>query len=72
MNPMVFTILAWERELEMQRQAQQRSGHDPFVPLSGEEYPGRKVRKSIFAHLPWFHRSPRVWSTRPQSSCECP
>lgn len=72
MNPMVFTILAWERELEMQRQAQQLSGHDLFVALPGEERPGREVHKSFFARFPWNHRSHRVWSTRPQSSCECP
>jgi hypothetical protein len=72
MNPMVFTILAWERELEMQRQARQLSGHDPFLALPGEERPGRKVRNSFFARFPWNHRSRRVWSTRPQSSCECP
>jgi hypothetical protein len=71
MNPLVYIILVWERELEMQRQAQQASRYDPFVILPAEEHPGREVRKSFFARFPWFRRAPRVWSTCPQSSCEC-
>ena len=41
MNPLVYIILVWERELEIQRQ--QVSGYDPFVILQGEEHLGEKI-----------------------------
>ena len=66
MNPMVFTIVAWENELEIQRQVQRKQRYGVGVILAKDPRPRRKTLKSIFA---WISRR-RGSST--QRSCECP
>jgi hypothetical protein len=66
MNPTVFTILAWEKELEIKSQAQQARRHGPDVFLPEEPRPQRERRKSIFDLIPWN------LGTQPQTPCECP
>jgi hypothetical protein len=62
MNPIVFTILSWEKELEMERQAQ--ADHRPSpVPVS------RPTKShSIFSwiHLPHPHKAAQ---TQPAGEC---
>jgi hypothetical protein len=62
MNPIVFTILAWERELEMRRQAHafQHYDSDEFLPWNRQLR--RASRQNIFA---------RLLGLRPQSPCHC-
>ena len=43
MNPAIFTILAWEKELEIQSQADR---YDPGVILSQHPKPRRENHKS--------------------------
>jgi hypothetical protein len=62
MNPMVFTILAWEKELEMQCQSHKIRTSDPglFMP---------EIRKSRRASRRPFLA--RILGLRRQPPCEC-
>ena len=62
MNPMVFTILAWEKELEMQRQAQRQPRYNPATFMPEDRKPRQASRRPIFA---------RLFGFRPQPPCEC-
>jgi hypothetical protein len=62
MNPLVFTILAWEKELEMQSQAQRRPSCNPAMFMPEDRKPRRASRRPIFA---------RLLGLRPQPPCEC-
>lgn len=62
MNPMVFTILAWERELEMQCQAHRLPRCNPAVVMLEDRKPRQASRRPIFA---------RLLGLRSQPPCEC-
>jgi uncharacterized heparinase superfamily protein len=62
MNPMVFTILAWEREMELRCQAHKLSSRDSAAFSLQDRKPRRADRRSVFARLFGFH---------PRPSCEC-
>jgi hypothetical protein len=62
MNPMVFTILAWEKELEMQCQAHKIRRCDPGAFMPQDRKPRRASRRPIFA---------RIFGLRPQPPCQC-
>jgi hypothetical protein len=62
MNPMVFTILAWEKELEMQCQAQRQPRCNPAMFMPEDRKPQQASRRPIFARLLGLY---------PQSPCGC-
>ena len=62
MNPMVFTILAWEKELEMQCQGQRPPRCNPAMFIPEDRKPRRARRWPFFV---------RLLGLRTQSPCEC-
>lgn len=73
MNPMVFTILAWEREMQARRQAYAVHGYDslPIWPQADDPAPPRVNPKSIFNRLPQLRRVSPSKKTCPPAHCEC-
>jgi hypothetical protein len=62
MNPMVFTILAWEREMEIRCQAHAYQRRD------SDEFPSRSRQLRRPSRRPFFAR---LLGLRPQPACEC-
>jgi hypothetical protein len=63
MNPLVFTILSWEKELEMQCQLHKVHACAPSAFVSQDRMPRRASRRPFFA---------RLFGIRPQPPCQCP
>jgi hypothetical protein len=62
MNPMVFTILAWEKEMEMQWQSHKIRLRDPGLFMPENRKSRRASRRPFFA---------RILGLGPQPPCEC-
>ncbi|MEJ2599177.1 MAG: hypothetical protein P8Z00_12650 [Anaerolineales bacterium] len=73
MNPMVFTILAWEREMQVRRQTHWVDGYDPLPDRSEPDDPAprREALKSILNHLPQSRRTSPSNKSCPPVHCEC-
>lgn len=73
MNPIVFTILAWEREMEVRRQVQRTDAYDPLPTRlqADDPAPPRENTKSIFNRLPQLRRVSPSNKTCPPAHCEC-
>jgi hypothetical protein len=62
MNPMVFTILAWEKELEMQCQSHKIQTCDPGIFMPENRMSRCANRRPFIA---------RILGLRPHPPCEC-
>lgn len=71
MNPAIFTVLKWEKELELQRQGHYR--RQRVVPQQGLNEPSGEVQtRSLFARLLSFRSQPQCSGPtceRPQTAC---
>jgi hypothetical protein len=62
MNPLIFAVLYWERELEIQRQALRDKRYDPDEFITQEPETRPAGRRPVFT---------RLTKPRTQTPCEC-